>query len=187
MRATSEHTLRSQAELAASAAAARVAALEAEAASLRTANQELFRAKSFAEEQRDSAAGWVWRLGFRVCGGFKGARNVRRSSRTAPWGGLVGWGFALYSEATSCDESRLDAGVRWGCWLCTGSKLARVLSLPCLCRSVEMELAALQAQLEREQAAAVERQAEHAGTRSALDATRQQVGVVGRVRGLARW
>ena len=49
MRATSEHTLRGQAELAASAATARVAALEAEAASLRTANHELFRAKSFAE------------------------------------------------------------------------------------------------------------------------------------------
>lgn len=63
MRATSEHTLRSQAELAASATASRVAVLEAEAASLRTANQELFRAKSFAEEQRDSAAGWVWGWG----------------------------------------------------------------------------------------------------------------------------
>ena len=59
MRASSEHTLRGQAELAASTAAARAAALEAEAASLRTANHELSQAKRFAEEQRDSAAGWV--------------------------------------------------------------------------------------------------------------------------------
>ncbi|PRW34071.1 phragmoplast orienting kinesin 2 [Chlorella sorokiniana] len=100
MRATSEHTLRSQAELAASAAATRVAALEAEAASLRTANHELFRAKSFAEEQRDSAAG------------------------------------------------------------------------------MGMELAALQAQLEREQAAAAERQAEHANTQANLDASQQRVATL---------
>lgn len=76
MRATSEHTLRGQAELAASAATARVAALEAEAASLRTANHELFRAKSFAEEQRDSAAGWVseggWGTAFGCCSSLAG-------------------------------------------------------------------------------------------------------------------
>lgn len=57
MRATSEHTLRGQAELASVALQARVAALEAECTNLRNANQELFRAKSDAEEQRDSAVG----------------------------------------------------------------------------------------------------------------------------------
>lgn len=44
---------------------------------------------------------------------------------------------------------------------------------------MQMELAALQAQLEREQAAAAERQAEHAGTRASLDASLQRVGGVG--------
>lgn len=47
---------------------------------------------------------------------------------------------------------------------------------PALCRSMEMELAALQAQLEREQAAAAGRQAEQASTLASLDASRQQVG-----------
>ena len=56
MRASSEHTLRGQAELALGSLQARLAALEDEAAGLRAANAELFQAKSDAEEQRDSAA-----------------------------------------------------------------------------------------------------------------------------------
>lgn len=66
MRASSEQTLRSQAELAQAALQQRVAALEAECAGLRAANQELFQAKSDAEEQRDSVAGcacsWAWHV-----------------------------------------------------------------------------------------------------------------------------
>ena len=59
LRASTELALRSQAEQASAGMQQRVAALEAECQALRGSHQELLRAKSDAEEQRDCAAGWV--------------------------------------------------------------------------------------------------------------------------------
>lgn len=56
LRASTEATMRSQAELSSGQLAARLAALEGECSALRAANQELSRAKSDAEEQVVSAA-----------------------------------------------------------------------------------------------------------------------------------
>ena len=145
LRATSEATLRGQAELAAVALQARAAALEADCAALRAANQELLRAKSAAEEQRDtSAARWV------LC----------RTAAVVP--------AAAYTLAHIS-------------WLVQGPCLVTyicVCNTSCFRCSVETEVAALRAQLEREQAVAAERQANHADAMAQLEGSRWAIAAV---------
>eukprot|EP00887_Chlorella_sp_A99_P003515 scaffold7.g3515.t1 len=57
LRVSSEQQLRSAAELSLGQLQARLGAVEAECAQLRSTNQELYRAKSDAEQERDSVAG----------------------------------------------------------------------------------------------------------------------------------